>query len=97
MKLLPCDTCHEPALASRGNPGILWSAGSLHDSAFRYVCRRCGMPNTVTSQRFAQLPEMTDAEIQHESCDVAWPPPEHPDHPDNRGKPGGDSGKSGSA
>lgn len=76
MKILPCKTCRKPALATKD--GVFQSAGTLHDPNIRYLCRRCGRTSTLTSMEFAQLPEMTAAEIAADSCDL--PADAHPDN-----------------
>lgn len=69
MKLLPCDTCRQTALATRA--GLLHCAGTLHDPIVKYRCARCGRVTTLTSMQFALLPRMTDEEIDAETCDVS--------------------------
>lgn len=73
MKLLPCSTCNQPALATRS--GILQSAGTLSMPEIRYLCRRCGLTSTITSAEFARLPLMTPEEMAAETHDLPWPPP----------------------
>jgi hypothetical protein len=70
MKLLPCEKCQRPALATR--EGYLWCASKLSLPLFRYKCKRCGSLNSITSQEFASLPRMTDEEIKAKTCDITW-------------------------
>lgn len=76
MKILPCSTCRQPALAT--SDGVLQSAGRMFDSQIRYLCRRCGRVSSLTSIEFARLPDMTAAEIAADTCDL--PADAHPDN-----------------
>lgn len=72
MKLLPCPTCHEPALASRAT-GVLLSVGRMSGPQLKYKCKRCGHPHTISSAEFLRLPEMAAEEIDADTCDVTRP------------------------
>jgi hypothetical protein len=75
VKILPCRKgCHgSPAIAVKATANrvaLYHTAGFLSLSPFRYLCRGCGQPNEITQAEFASLPEMTDDEIIHPSCDI---------------------------
>lgn len=68
MKYLPCHTCHETALATKG--GILHSAGRLSGPHITYICKRCGHTTRLTALEFSLQPEMTASEIEAPTCDI---------------------------
>lgn len=62
MKLLPCEHCHAPALATR--EGFLHTAGMISDRKIQYLCKRCGHLQQITDLQFARLPEITHSELR---------------------------------
>lgn len=73
-RYLPCKQCREPALAAKS--GTLHSASSLSDTSITYLCRRCGRNTRLTATEFQSLPEMTDEQIAHPSCDLPYSTPQ---------------------
>ena len=74
MRILPCVSCHAPALmrtSDYGGPPQYHTVGGFPPGhPLKYRCRRCGQMQVITSQQFNRLPTMTEEQVRHESCSV---------------------------
>lgn len=71
-KVLPCEICREPALMTKD--GVLQTAGQLLDRVTKYMCRRCGHLQSITSLEFALLPEISVEDLRANAAIYGFPP-----------------------
>lgn len=65
MKVIPCDTCGEPAQLPGGQPYVIGrTPDGIEQHPFRIKCAKCKRTTTFTAIAFARLPEIGLAELR---------------------------------